>query len=1300
MATLLLQAAGAAIGATFGAVGKAIGLAAGSLAGYYIDRALINSTRTIEGARLSGLQPLTGEEGAPIARLYGAMRLGGTVIWATRFEEERQTTRQGFKGGPRVISYRYHANLAIGLCEGEIAGVRRVWADGRELDLTTVDMRVHRGDEAQLPDPLIEAKQGAGNAPAYRGVAYVVFERLALEPFGNRVPQLNFEVMRPAGRLNQQVKAVALIPGATEYGLHPALVTATPQEGETVALNRHMLTGASDFVASLDELQALCPQVENIALVVSWFGDDLRAGHCAVRPGVTTAELPGASLTWSVCGMGRAAARLVSTVDGKAAYGGTPADATVMAAIREIKARGLKVTLYPFVMMDIPAGNALPDPYGAVGQAAFPWRGRITASLAPGRPGTPDKTAAARSEIAAFCGNAAPAHFAAGPDSVNYSGPANDFGYRRFVLHCAALAQAAGGVDAFLLGSELRGLTTLRDQANAFPFVEALQALAANVRAMLGGAPRITYGADWSEYFGYQPADGSGDAYFHLDPLWAHPAIDAVGVDNYFPLSDWRDEDWRNGNPDGAKGPCDRKAMTEAMAAGEGYDWYYASDAGRQARQRLSIADGAYAKPWVFRPKDLVSWWSNLHFDRPGGVESTTPTTWIPRAKPIWFTELGCPAIDKGANQPNVFPDPKSSEDGRPHFSGGGRDDAVQSAFLQAHMARWDAADPVHDPSWNPVSPVYGGPMVDASRIYLWAWDARPFPAFPAYRDVWGDHQNHQKGHWLNGRLCGVTAGALIDAILADHGLPPAGMDAGRGFLSGYAVERPGSAREAIEPLLDLFGLAAREASGAIVVGDLRAAPIVELTKDRLVAPPDEPAIMQSRAPDHDLPHETLFAFRDPLIEHQAATVRVIESEGRGRKTETLGLPAALDPAQAEAFARDRLRRQWVGRAGASIVLPAAERAPAVGDAVRFGDGALTGDWLVVESEEGLQRRLTLAALDRATPSTALGAASASTAPPPNAAGRPLVEFLDLPLADVETAAENRLLIAAWARPWRPQNVLASPGLAGFEARARLDAPAIVGVLETALPALPAGANGLVRSEQVVVRLVSGALVGVTRDLLLNGANFAAIKAANGVWELLQFEAAEEVAADRWRISGLLRGQGGTDDAMASGAPAGARFVLLDSAIRPAGLKAGERGLALNWRVGPNGADAAESFNAVTAIGGIRAGLHFTPAHLRARRLGDGSIGFEWIRCGRHRADGWDGEDIPLDAAAEIYRIVLTNAAGQAIATAETGEPRWLWPAAGVSAAFGAGAAVFAAEVRQVSPEFGPGLAAIRDFSL
>ena len=231
MATLLLQSAGSALGAGLGGpIGAVLGQAAGTLAGAAIDRALFGSAPASvrEGPRLTTLAGLASTEGAPIPRVYGRVRIGGQVIWATRFEEQAQVTRSGGSGGKgglggsaaptQETSYAYFANLAIGLCEGPIAFVRRVWADGAELDVTRFTMRVYRGDETQAPDPLIVAKEGGANVPAYRGLAYVVFERLPLAEFGNRVPQLSFEVVKPVEGLASMIRGVDLLPGATEFG--------------------------------------------------------------------------------------------------------------------------------------------------------------------------------------------------------------------------------------------------------------------------------------------------------------------------------------------------------------------------------------------------------------------------------------------------------------------------------------------------------------------------------------------------------------------------------------------------------------------------------------------------------------------------------------------------------------------------------------------------------------------------------------------------------------------------------------------------------------------------------------------------------------------------------------------------------------------------------------------------------------------------------------------------------------------------------------------------------------------------
>jgi hypothetical protein len=202
---------------------------------------------------------------------------------------------------------------------------------------------------------------------------------------------------------------------------------------------------------------------------------------------------------------------------------------------------------------------------------------------------------------------------------------------------------------------------------------------------------------------------------------WLDANIDFIGIDNYLPLSDWRDGS-AHLDYDAADGPTDihdTAYLTRNIQGGEDYDWYYASDADRTAQTRTPITDGL-GKPWVFRQKDFWNWWSNPHRDRADGSESASATDWVPQSKPIWFTELGCPAVDKGANQPNVFVDPKSSESFLPYFSAGTRDDLIQRRFLEAHLNFWkDAAN-------NPASTAYSGQMVDAANTRVWCWDARP----------------------------------------------------------------------------------------------------------------------------------------------------------------------------------------------------------------------------------------------------------------------------------------------------------------------------------------------------------------------------------------------------------------------------------------------------------------------------------------------------------------------------------------------------------------------------------------------
>jgi hypothetical protein len=676
MATIVLSAAGAAIGGSVGGTlaglsSVAIGRAVGATLGKVIDQRLMGQgSDVVETGRVDRFRLTSAGEGDPVAQVYGRMRVGGQVIWASDFSEV-VTQSGGGKGAPSqpaTREYSYSVSLAIALCAGEILRVGRIWADGEELAVDDLNMRVYTGTPDQLPDPTMEAIEGAGMVPAYRGTAYVVMDTLALQPFGNRVPQFSFEVIRAeqptedgyADEMAQAVQGVALIPGTGEYALATTPVYYGDGKGGRWSANVNTPAGKPDFAQSLEVLDGELHNCGAASLVVSWFGDDLRCDHCTIRPKVERKDAEGQNMPWVVSELTRAEALEIAQVSDRPVYGGTPADAAVVEAIRALNDAGKAVMFYPFVLMDQLAGNALPDPYSdADTQPALPWRGRITTSKAAGQAGSPDGTVVAEDEVAGFIGTVTAADFTVGDGTVAYSGPA-EWSLSRFILHYAALCSAAGGVDAFCVGSELRGLSQIRGAGNSFPFVQALRALAGEVRILVGAETKIGYAADWSEYFGFQPQDGSGDVFFHLDPLWADDEIDFVGIDNYMPLSDWRDG---TDHLDADQGEIYNLDYLRAnIEGGEGYDWYYHSGDARNAQIRTPITDGAHDEPWVYRYKDLRNWWLNTHHERVGGVRNELPTDWEPQSKPIWFTELGCAAVDKGTNQPNKFLDAKSSE--------------------------------------------------------------------------------------------------------------------------------------------------------------------------------------------------------------------------------------------------------------------------------------------------------------------------------------------------------------------------------------------------------------------------------------------------------------------------------------------------------------------------------------------------------------------------------------------------------------------------------------------------------------
>jgi hypothetical protein len=632
------------------------------------------------------------------------------------------------------------------------------------------------------------------------------------------------------------------------------------------------------------------------------------------------------------------------------------------------------------------------------------------------------------------------------------------------------------------------------------------------VKAILPMA-KITYAADWTEYFGYQPKDGSNDVYFHLDPLWASSSIDAIGIDNYMPLTDWRDGNAHVDRLAGNTSIYNADYLTTGIAGGEGFDWYYASQAARDTQTRTPITDGTYGKLWVFRNKDVKSWWANQHFNRPLGVQSGTPTAWVPQSKPIWFTELGCPAIDKGSNQPNAFYDAKSSESALPYYSSGNRDDVMQAKFLKAVDEYWTAAG-----SHNPISSVYGLPMVDAGRIFVWSWDARPFPAFPLRDDVWSDGASYARGHWLNGRIGAVGLDSLIADICADYGLSEVDVGDVASLVDGFLIERPMSARDALENLIVGFALDAMESEGVLKFRNRKQDSVLTLTEDDYVETDAQEALFAlSRAQETELPSGLKLMYADSTADYRNAVADVRKQRGLSARELVLELPCATSQSIALQRAHVLLQENWSGRETVSFSLAPSRIDLEPGDVVTLRPRQLR----VAAINDGTARKLNAASYEASVyeppPTTDRKGVAAVTA----IYGKPDVLLMDLAFATSPNAAAP--WVAAQANPWPGRlSLLKRSGASSFDFNRLIEAQATMGNLLTPLAAGPQ--HVFDRAASFDVKLKYGALSSVSEVEVLGGANIAAIGDEATGYEIIQFASAELIAASTYRVKTLLRG--------------------------------------------------------------------------------------------------------------------------------------------------------------------------------
>ncbi|MEZ5691473.1 MAG: glycoside hydrolase TIM-barrel-like domain-containing protein [Rickettsiales bacterium] len=1171
MASIILSSVGSAAGAATGLpFGARVGSALGRIAGGIIDSNLNNGKLDgIRGGRLADLAVQSSAYGNMIPIIYGTVRIAGNIIWSLPIKEIIVTTTSsagGGKGGGGKVSqtsssYSYSVTLAVAVCEGEISDIIRIWADAGQLDLSRYNIRIYKGGESQLPDSLIQSIEGIDKTPAYRGLAYVVFEDFPLADYGNRIPNFTFEVKKKflyadyeGETAEDMISAVAMIPAAGEFVYDTQVVnkvsgvqvgTEWAQQGNIQPVNSHNVNGIANSLLSLNQLEQTCPNIGWVSVVIAWFADNMDIASCSIKPGVEYKE--GATTSpniWSAATYNRSTARLITQINNIPQYGGTPDDASILRYLDELKVRGYNVMFYPILFMDL---------------SGKPWRGDLSGGI-----GT----------------------------VVNFFTKTD--GYNTFINHYANLVKDK--VDAFSIGSELKSLTGITDMSGNYPAVSELVSLAANVKSIVGSGVKVTYAADWSEY--HHDANG----WYNLDPLWASSDIDFIGIDAYFPLTD------------SVTPVYDIDAIKAGWTSGEGYDWYY-SDEERTTKVNLTPQ---------FAWKNLDWFWKNSHIN----PDSQT-TGWVPQSKKIWFTEYGFPSVDGASNQPNVFYAPDSISSAFPYHSKGRVDLRAQRSAVVATESQWK-----------------NSAMVE--HMFVWAWDARPFPYWPDLTDVWNDDVVWKTGHWLQGKFGISNLAAVVLDLTTRSGLEESDIDVSAisQQLEGYVITSQKTIREAIDDLRRAYFFDVVESDYILRCVSRGGSSSLSIEEDRLLIDSDNQQSATSfkiiRRQEIELPERINVLYLNRLSNYQTSTQYSQREITSSRDSVTIDLPVVIPDQVAKNIADIALFNEWIERTIYNFDLPIRYAAMDPADIITINTASSSHDMRIVSTYIGSPSMVRVSAVAEDVSVydiySDISADDKSLLQSNIAIAVSRMELLDLPLfpSESESSAVIRVAVSGLGDNWGGAVVYRSDDNGNnYSVFISVDEPAVIGTVVGGL----ATGRSVVFDEKNYVDVVligDSSLQNVDEIAVLNGANAALLGD-----EIIQFKNAELIAEGQYRLSGLLRGRLGTEYAI-SGHVAGERFILLDGSVLKKTVASNLIGLKRQYKAVSVGGSITESVERDFTY--MAAALKpYSVVHISGARDGGGNLTISWVRRSRTGGDWRDLVDVPLAEQSELYDVEIMD---------------------------------------------------------
>jgi hypothetical protein len=474
-------------------------------------------------------------------------------------------------------------------------------------------------------------------------------------------------------------------------------------------------------------------------------------------------------------------------------------------------------------------------------------------------------------------------------------------------------------------------------------------------------------------------------------------------------------------------------------------------------------------------------------------------------------------------------------------------------------------------------------------------------------------------------------------------------------IVEGFVIKDETSVRAALDSLKTAYHFTLIEVNGQIKAVKYGNDNIATIVIDETIANDNDARNIPfeiTRQDNTTLPYKMQVTGLSRSRDYNNAAQISVRQSAVSKQFNSIELPLVLSDSKMKQLADTSLYRLWAERDVYKFSLPPKYGFLSPSDIIIFDDKRLR--ILSVSQSQHLATEINAVSDDASIFNLALIPSSGSdTLKVVNPLSDTNIFFLDLPSLPSDKANDTniRYAINGQSKGWNGTVLYESIDDDNFTRIQSTTSQATIGKV---LNAIPIGTiYGFDVHSEILVALETGELQSVTEKAILNGANSALI--GN---EIIQFQDAELIGNNYYRLTNLLRGRLGTEYLTNTHA-VGDVFILLDEALikqeRPFETLGIERFYkAVTFR--QNIAD-------IDALSHIYHGNSlkcYSPVHIKGERNTINDLNISWIRRARVGGDWKNNTDIPLIEEFEKYEIEILNGSS-VMRTITTTSPTYLY---------------------------------------